>query len=400
MKRTTANVFCCGAVLLTLFGGYARAQTAPPAAPVPAAATPDPSYRIAPDDTLTVTVVNFPKDFPTQQVLVTPDGLISVPFLGAVPVAGKTTDQVAQTLTRGWKKYVVDPSVSVSLMTRHAEQVVVGGFVAHPGVAPYRPSLRVLDAIAQSGDVLPNGDMSKVVVTHGDHTQQTLDLSHPERKGDSADNLTLMDKDAVYVPELRDEFSVVGEVTKPGSYPYKSDMTVMDAITEVGPVLQTADLHAATVTHNGHSQPIDLEAMLHRGDMSGNFKLAAGDQIVVPQGGRTYVYGAVAKPGFYQFQSNDRLLDALNAAGGPISGPDYGADLKKVNIVRPSPDKREATVIHVNAEDFLKNADMKGNPALRPGDAVFVSDRKSKPSWISALGPLGILFEGAKVLGL
>lgn len=399
MRPIQANVFCCGAALLTLYAGHARAQTPPPTVPAPSAATPDPSYCIAPDDTLTINVVNF-KELAVPQVLVTPDGLITVPFVGPLPVAGKTTDQVAQILTRQWRKYVINPSVSVSLMTRHAEQVVVGGFVAHPGAAPYRPSLRVLDAIAQAGGVLPDGDMSKTVVTHGDHTQQTLDLSHPERKGDSPDNLTLADKDAVYVPELRDEFSVVGEVSKPGSYPYKSDMTVLDALTAVGPVLPTADLTAATVTHNGHDQRIDLEAMENRGDMTNNFKLVAGDRIVVPKGNRTYVYGAVAKPGFYQFQRNDRLLDALNAAGGPISGPDYGADLKKVNIVRPSPDKTQATVIHVNAEDFLKNADMKGNPPLQPGDAVFVGDRKSKPSWINALGPLGILLNGARIFGL
>ena len=383
-------------------GGYARAQTAPSTAP--ATATPDPSYRIAPDDTLIISVVNFKEDLPSQQVLVTPDGLISVPLLGAVPVAGKTTDEVTQTLTRGWKKYLVNPAVSVSLMTKHAEQVVIGGFVAHPGVAPYRPSLRVLDAIAQAGDVLPNGDMSKVVVTHGDHTQQTLDLSHPERKGDSPDDLALADKDAVYVPELRDEFSVVGEVSKPGSYPYKSDMTVLDALTAVGPMLPTADLSAATVTHNGHDQRIDLQPMLHGTDMNNNFKLSAGDRIVIPQGGRTYVYGAVAKPGFYQYQPNDRLLDALNAAGGPISGSDYGADLKKVNIVRPSPNKMEATVIKVNMENYLRpdgnKVDMKGNPPLQPGDAIYVSDRKSKPNILSSLSSIGILLQGARIFGL
>ena len=47
---------------------------------------------------VSIQVINFP-ELCVPQIAIPPDGKITVPLLGSLPVAGKTTAQVTQTLT-------------------------------------------------------------------------------------------------------------------------------------------------------------------------------------------------------------------------------------------------------------------------------------------------------------
>ena len=360
-----------------IIGAPALAQTVPdmPTTAAPAAASVT-GYKLASEDVLSINVVNY-TNLSVPQVMITPDGTISLPLLDPIQASGKTTMELTQILTKKWRRYVINPSVSVALVQKHRETVILSGFVAHPGPADYRPDMHVLNALANAGDALPNGDLEHVVVTHADRTKQTLDLSHPETKGGTAADLLVEPGDVVYVPEARAEFSVIGEVNKPGSYEYKSDMTVLDALTAVGGVKDTADLSSAKLTHNGQDTKIDLDALIRHGDMSQNVKLSAGDRLLLPEGNRTYVYGAVYRPGYYTFTPGDRVLDALNSAGGPMQQNNVSSpDLSKINLIRIASTKNSAAVQQVNLEQFLKKGDMSGNVQLQPGDVLYIPDKK------------------------
>lgn len=204
--------------------------------------------------------------------------------------------------------------------------------------------------------------------------------------------------DTIAVPEQRAEFSVIGEVAHPGSFPYKSDITVMDALTAAGGVNKdSASLRESTMTHNGQTTPLDLDAMLNKGDVSRNVKMSAGDQINVPKATRTYVYGAVYKPGFYNFTPGDHILDALNASGGPTPDAEY----KKVHVVHIDKSKNVAVAQQINMEDFFKKADTTANPVLQPGDAVFIESKKAPGQpWWQVLYPLGLVGNALRIVGL
>src|SRR5262249_11271365 len=148
--------------------------------------------------------------------------------------------------------------------------------------------------------------------------KQTLNLSRPETRGGTDVDIQLQAGDVIYVPERRTQITVVGEVNKAGSFDYKDDMTVMDAIGLAGGVRpETADYNAATLIHDGKESKLDLDALLRKGDLAQNIRLVAGDRIMVPEfKNRTYTFGAVAKSGYYPFKEGDRVMDALNASGG------------------------------------------------------------------------------------
>lgn len=332
-------------------------------------------YQLAADDVISIAVINF-ANLEVKSLVVPPDGKITVPLLEPISVVGLTTDELARILTEKWKKYVINPSVSVALVAKRKENVVFYGFVGRVGGVEFKPNLHMVEALAEAGGANQTGDLSHVTVTKKTGEKRVLDLSKPETRGGTEADILLEAGDVVYVPERRTQVSVLGELNKPGSFDYKEDMTVLDAIAAAGGVrMETADFDNTLLSHNGVESKLDLDALLKKGDLTQNVKLAAGDRIIIPEfKNRTYTFGAVGKAGYYPYKPGDRVLDALNASGGPIRDADIG----KINIVRVDKQKNTATVLKVDIEKALKQGKMEGNIPLQPGDVIYIPDKKHK----------------------
>jgi len=375
-------------------------ETAPARADYREPAQPDadsPDYRVAVDDIINISVVNFPALSSNQQTVL-PDGAVSVPLLHRLTVVGMTTTEIEEVAEKRFSHYVVEPYVSVYVALRHKDKsIVFTGFLLHPGEMDYRRDLRVLDALGDFGGALPNGDLRHVTVTHTDGASEALDLSHPESKAGTPSDILMLPGDDVYVPELRDEYSVIGDVQHPGSYDFKENMTVLDALTSVGGATDSADLHHATLTRNGHDQTIDLSALLVSGDMTQNLILLPGDRLMLPEGNRIYVFGDVGRPGFYLCKTGDRILDALNGCGGPLAE----ADVKHLRLTHIDAAQSSAAVREINLDDFLVRGDLRADAALTAGDVVYVPTRTHKfeldDLW-GAIGSIGGLAAGTSII--
>ena len=379
---------------LLLFAGLgslaAAAQTGVPAPP--------PGYQIAAGDVLTVNVVDFPTDS-VPQTVVAPDGTVSLPLVGEVSVAGRSVGQTTALLTTKYKRYIVNPSVTVSLFQKHPETIVFSGSVMRPGVLDYRPGLHLLEALAESGGVVtpanvasaggaaaPLADPTHVVVTHEDGTKQTLDLSDPQTEAGTVTDITLTPGDVVYVPQQTGKVSVVGEVKEPLVLPYRPNLTILEAISDCGSFNpDTADLVNAHLTHDGKDMPINLDPLLRHGDTANNITLSPGDQVVIPElKNRTFVFGDVTHPSFYLYKPGDRILDALSGAGGPLPQ----ADLGKINIIHTDKVHQTSQMVRVNLNEFLLKGNISGNPFIQPGDSLYIPDKKHPFSMDQVLGAL------------
>jgi len=360
-------------LLVGLAAAPAGAQLAP-TAPVAPVAAPAPNYQIAAGDVLSVNVVNFP-NLSTPQTMVAPDGTISLPLLDQVSVTGLTRDQVTRLLTNKWRKYVINPAVTVSLTQKHVQTVVLNGYLNHTGTIDYRPDLHLLEALAQMGGALPTADATKAVLTHADGTKQALDLSHPETRAGTDVDVALQPGDVLYIPQQEGKISVTGDgIRQPGSIYYKENLTLLDAINASGGTItdtgdqQGADLAGATLTRNGVGKKIDLKALLHDGDPKANVVLEPGDIINIPQlNNRVFIYGDVQRQGYYNYKPGDHLNSAFATAG---LLPD--SDTGKINRIRISKDKKVASMDRVSFDKFLQKGDYSGNPEVQPGDSYYI----------------------------
>jgi polysaccharide export outer membrane protein len=91
------------------------------------------AYRLHPEDVIRIVVVGEP-DYSAPQVLISPDGKISMPSLGEIHAAGLTTTELEQLIARRFRELDIlrEPRVSVTIFQFHRPRVSVLGFVQRP----------------------------------------------------------------------------------------------------------------------------------------------------------------------------------------------------------------------------------------------------------------------------
>ena len=109
----------------------------------------DQDYLIRPGDILQVRVMG--QDAVSARTKVRPDGKISVPLLRDVAAAGSTPAELARQVQEKLAKFIVNPSVTISLEEPRALMISVLGEVAKVGSYPLEQGSGVLEAMAAAG---------------------------------------------------------------------------------------------------------------------------------------------------------------------------------------------------------------------------------------------------------
>ena len=120
-------------------------------------------YQVGTNDILDINVLQ-PEQL-LNTVTVSPDGSITFPYIGTVPVRGKTLaqiqDDIQKRLGDGFMKY---PVVSVSLKESHSRRFFVYGEVSKPGAYDIEDNMTVLRGISMAGGFTQFGSASRVKV--------------------------------------------------------------------------------------------------------------------------------------------------------------------------------------------------------------------------------------------
>jgi polysaccharide biosynthesis/export protein len=185
------------AALLALVPALALAQSA--------------GYRIQPGDQLAITVLE--DDSLNREVLVLPDGSISVPLAGTIGAAGRSVDAVENTIAdRLASNFAVRPSVFVSVVAVNelglTFPIYVVGQVGEPGVREVEAGTTLLQAIALAGGLDRFAATKRIQLRRRDPStgQERLYIFNyraVERGGAIESMITMREGDVIIVPERR-----------------------------------------------------------------------------------------------------------------------------------------------------------------------------------------------------
>jgi polysaccharide biosynthesis/export protein len=198
-------------------------------------------YRVGPGDILAIQVIEH-RDL-NHSLRVSQAGEISVPMVGAVRVAGKSTFEIEDLLARllNEKGFVLQAEVVVGVTQYQSKPVYVWGAVANPGEFIMTQDLSVVDAILLAGGLQfhaadealvyrrPVGAQSPAATAAPGEGSEvvTVDLK-PLKEGRFPDGtLRLQPGDVLTVPEQRlNPFYVVGDVLDPRNFFYAPGKTL------------------------------------------------------------------------------------------------------------------------------------------------------------------------------
>lgn len=265
---------------------------------------PKTDYQIGPEDLLQITVFNIldadARDTPrTLSVRVSQQGIVSLPLIGDVKVAGLTPSALEGELQKQYDRYIYNPRVGV-LVTEHRQRVSLIGAVSKTGMFDLTGPKTVIEILAMAGGVTDQAGTQVQIYREGPNGRESyvIDLAA------LAKNATLINAntegliamrvqpgDIINVP-IAGTFFVDGAVKRPGSYPLGRRYSLMQALTAAGGV--DRDYYSADITifrkKTSGTEPISIDL---NGVVAGSTvdpEIEADDVILVPTSTAKYVY--------------------------------------------------------------------------------------------------------------
>ncbi|MFH0984179.1 MAG: SLBB domain-containing protein [Candidatus Omnitrophota bacterium] len=349
----------------------------------PAVSNPSSEYQIGPENVLQIDVYYGKSEKLSQKVRVSSRGVINFPLVGEVSVAGLTVSQLQERLKEILEKdYLVNPQVTVFI--EEYSTVTIMGEVKKPGAYPIKGRLTVVGLISMAEGFAENASPNDVKVLHinADGTQQesivrVQDLMS-KNSGDRG-GVLLRSGDVVNVP--KSTVTIMGEVKKPGAYPTKGSLTVIELISLAEGFSENASPNEVKVmrTNLDGTKQEDIvrvqDIMSRKSGGSGNsgdnegFLLRSGDVVNVPKSTVT-IMGEVEKPGAYPTKGRLSVIELISLA----EGFSENASPNEVKVIRTLPDGTKSESI-VQVKDIMnKNSGDNEGLLLNTGDVVVVPE--------------------------
>jgi polysaccharide export outer membrane protein len=90
-----------------------------------------------------------------------------------------------------------------------------------------------------------------------------------------------------FVGPFSEQVRVIGEAAEPRALPYRTDMTVLDAMIEVGGLTRYAAGNDSVIVRTGNGKQftyaVHLDSLIRDGDVSSNVSLQPGDILIIPE---------------------------------------------------------------------------------------------------------------------
>jgi polysaccharide biosynthesis/export protein len=239
-----------------IFGQEARSGS-------PAATVPDQgAITIGPGDVLDLTVFHVPEL--VLKVQVDSKGIVSLPLLGDMTLAGMTVRDAQLSIARKLveRHMVKNPQVSLLIEEYATQGITVYGEVNAPGVYPLMGPHKIYDAISAAGGLTTkSGHTVTILHARQQDRPEVIDLSGngpPDRE-----NVSIYPGDTVIVSKAGVVY-VLGEVNKPGAFLMEDNtsMSLLKAIALAGGSTRIASLKHVILVRKSSGTTVKTEISL------------------------------------------------------------------------------------------------------------------------------------------
>jgi polysaccharide export outer membrane protein len=157
------------------------------------------TYTIGVEDELQISVWREPELSTT--VVVRPDGMITLPLVNDLKVAGLRTEELQNTLTEKLKNYVNEPQVTVIVRAIHSRKVYLVGQAMHQGTFPLNGDMTALELLAVAGGLGPFAKADSIYILREQNGKKIrIPFHYKKAVAGKSENVALQPGDVVVVP--------------------------------------------------------------------------------------------------------------------------------------------------------------------------------------------------------
>ena len=346
-----------------IFEPRVGAMQPPASGPVPQ------DYVLGPGDTVRVQLfgnVNGIYEFEVSR-----DGVLNLPEIGPITVAGLPFSEFRQDLHERVREMLIGTQVSVTMGQLRTIRVFVLGDVKQPGSYVVSGLATMSSALYQGGGISKIGTLRDVQLKRNGRVASRLDLYELLLNGDTSSDMRLQPGDVIFVPPIGNTVRVAGAVKRPAIYETKGQTSVAAIIRIAGGL--TADAYAGGVQLERIDGDRKTVAVDLSDDADANLLVRSGDTVLVPEvlpdlQETVVLSGHVYRPGNYEWRSGMRLTDLIRSTDELKPGVDTGYVLIRRERERGQP----IQAVSANLAAALQAPASAANVKLEASDTVHV----------------------------
>jgi protein involved in polysaccharide export with SLBB domain len=327
-------------------------------------------YVLGPGDSVRVQLFGNVNDI--YEFEVSRDGVLNLPELGPVTVAGLPFSEFREDLNQRVKEVLIGTQVSVTMGQLRTIRVFVLGDANRPGSYVVSSLATLSGVLYRSGGVSRVGSLRNIQLKRSGETVARMDLYDLLLNGDTSGDSRLQPGDVIFISPVGPQVSVSGAVKRPAVYETRGDVSIADAIAMAGGLSADAYPDGARIERIDARQERTVIAMDADSASAASELARGGDVVVIPKvlpdfQSTVLLSGHVHRPGPFQWQRGMRLTNLLSS--GLELKP--GADSDYILIRRQNPRDRSIEVVSADLTKAL-DADSSENILLQPRDQVYV----------------------------
>ena len=306
----------------------------PQSGPVP------PDYVLGPGDSVRVQL--FGNVNGIYEFEVTRDGILNLPEIGPVTVAGIPFSEFRKDLNERVAEMLIGTQVSVTMGPLRNIRVFVLGDVKRPGSYVVSGLSTISSALYRSGGISEVGSLRNIELKRQGQRVATLDLYDLLLEGDTSNDRRLQPGDVIFVPPIGPTVGVGGAVRRPAIYEAKDGATVGDVVRLAGGLSPIAFAEGARLERIGQDRARQVLTVNLTSNEHSRRSIMAGDVLLVPEvlpelENTVLLSGHVQRPGPYEWSDGMRLTDIIRSPSELKPGVDDGYVLIKRERVRGEP---------------------------------------------------------------
>jgi protein involved in polysaccharide export with SLBB domain len=329
-----------------------------------------PDYVLGPGDSIRVQL--FGNVNGIYEFEVTRDGILNLPQLGPITVAGLPFSEFREDLNRRVEQMLIGTQVSVTMGQLRTIRIFVLGDVNRPGSYVVSSLATISSALYYSGGISDIGSLRNIQLKRNGNVVSRLDLYALLLRGDTSGDKRLQPGDVIFVPPIGDTAGIGGAVRRPAVYELRGETSVSGLVGLAGGLSPEAFPAAARIERIDDDKQRTVVSVDVESKDGANTSLSNGDILYVPKVLAEFqdsvtLLGHVQRPGVVEFRPGMRLIDLLPSANHLLQGADTGYIL-----IRREDERKRAHIVSANLREAWTNPGSAENLQLQARDTVHV----------------------------
>lgn len=341
-----------------------------------------PNYILAAGDQIYVDVWGAAEM--NYDLKISPDGNVTIPNIGLIPLGGLTITQAEQRIKNRLVETISGLSdgtvhIKISLGNTRSIKVNIVGEAAVPGTYTLSSLSSLFNALYAAGGVSDIGSLRNIKLYRNGKLLETLDVYDYLLNGKQDVNVQLADNDMIVIEPYSNLVTIQGSIKRPRIYELKDGEQLSTLISYAGGFGGDSYSKNVNIHRRSSGEMMEIITIAPTED----FNMQNGDSINIATiapiySNRIEVLGSVWRPGEYQLSEKIATVGDLIAAAQGLKDDAYAG---RAQIIRTKAD-RTKEVISVNPAKILDGSSR--DVVLIKDDQLrifSVSELKEKPTF-------------------